>query len=112
MPLADPSSLPLIERLQPGRRAFDQGDFFEAHELWEQVWRALDGEPRQLVQGLIQVAAGLHHRARGRSRPAARLVTKGLEKIARCAPALRAELELDPLAAMVARLVAQPPGDP
>lgn len=112
MPLADHSSLPLTERLQPGRSAFDQGCFFEAHELWEPVWRALDGEPRLLVQGLIQVAAGLHHRARGRSRPAARLVTKGLEKVARCAPALRAELDIAPLTAMVVRLMAQAPGDP
>jgi predicted metal-dependent hydrolase len=102
---------PLTERLAPGRAAFDEGRFFEAHELWEDVWRELEGEERRLVQGLIQIAAGLHHRARGRSRPAARLVAKGLEKVSRCAPALRTELDIDALAAMVARIVMPLPGD-
>ena len=108
----DPPLARLTERMQRGRAAFDGGHFFEAHELWEEVWRELDGEERRLVQGLIQIAAGLHHRARGRSRPAARLVTKGLEKLSRCPPALRAELDIEPLAAQAARLVTRPPGDP
>src|SRR5438477_11994663 len=105
MPLADSSSLPLTKRLEPGRTVFDEGRFFEAHELWEAVWRDLESEERRLVQGLIQIAAGLHHRERGRSGPATRLLTKGLEKLSRCAPALRTELDVDRLAALAARLL-------
>ena len=49
------------------------------------------------MQGLIQIAAALHHLQRGRPRPAARLLAKSLEKLARCSPALRAGLDIDPL---------------
>jgi uncharacterized protein len=69
--------------LQPGWDAFNRGEFFEAHELWEGVWRGLAGDDRSFVQGLIQIAAGLHHLKGGRVRPAARLLAKGAEKIAR-----------------------------
>jgi predicted metal-dependent hydrolase len=103
MPLVDPPLATLTARMEPGRRAFDRGQFFEAHELWEEVWRELEGEPRRLVQGLIQIAAGLHHRRRGRERPAARLVTKGLEKLGGGAPALRAALRIDALVAALAQ---------
>ena len=73
----------LDARLQPGRDAFNRGAFFEAHELWEDVWRNLAGDQRKLVQGLIQIAAGLHHLQRGRQRPAARLLARGVQKISR-----------------------------
>jgi predicted metal-dependent hydrolase len=41
-------------RLEPGRVAFNRGEYFEAHELWEEAWQVLDGVERILVQGLIQ----------------------------------------------------------
>lgn len=68
-------------RLQPGRAAFNRGAFFEAHELWEDDWRDLAGDQRSLVQGLIQIAAGLHHLQHGRQRPAARLLARGVRKL-------------------------------
>ena len=70
-------------RLQPGRTAFNRGAFFEAHELWEDVWRDLAGDQRKLVQGLIQIAAGLHHLRHGRQRPAARLLARACRKLSR-----------------------------
>jgi hypothetical protein len=50
------------------------------------VWRELAGDERRLVQGLIQIAAGLHHLQRGRQRPAARLLARGIDKISRAGP--------------------------
>lgn len=38
----------------------ERGDFFAAHEAWEEIWRSTTPEPRELFQGLVQVAAGLH----------------------------------------------------
>jgi uncharacterized protein len=67
--------------LEPGRAAFNRGAYFEAHELWEDAWRELEGAERTLVQGLIQIAAGLHHLRQDRPRPAAGLLRKGLEKL-------------------------------
>ena len=46
--------------LQEGIEHFNRGEFYDAHEVWEDVWRSNLPEPRKLLQGLIQVAAGLH----------------------------------------------------
>jgi uncharacterized protein len=49
------------ERLfRAGIDLFNQGRFFAAHEAWEEIWRSTTPEPRNLFQGLIQVAAALH----------------------------------------------------
>jgi predicted metal-dependent hydrolase len=95
------------EPLEQGRAAFNRGAFFEAHEHWEHAWRELDGAPRVAVQGLIQIAAGLHHLQQGRSRPAARLLGKGLAKLSRGAPTRFGDLRVDVLAGEVARLLAE-----
>lgn len=45
---------------QEGIDLFNRRDFFAAHEAWEEIWRSTTPEPRELFQGLVQVAAGLH----------------------------------------------------
>jgi hypothetical protein len=66
-----------------GTELFDRGAFFEAHEAWEDRWRVLpDGDERIALQGLIQIAAGLHKLfAAAAPEPAARLLAKGLAKL-------------------------------
>jgi len=44
---------------------FNHGDFFEAHEVLEDIWRAAPDPERKFLQGLIQVAVALHHHSRG-----------------------------------------------
>jgi predicted metal-dependent hydrolase len=95
------------EPLEQGRAAFNRGEFFAAHELWEHAWRQLEGTERVLAQGLIQIAAGLHHLQQGRPRPAGRLLAKGLEKLSRRVTAALADLPIDSLAGDVARLLAE-----
>jgi uncharacterized protein len=105
---------PWATRLEEGRLAFNRGAFFEAHELWEDAWRELTGAQRVLVQGLIQISAGLHHLQHGRRRPAAGLLGKGLAKLSRGAPA-PAGLRTASLAVEVARLLKEletSPGPP
>jgi hypothetical protein len=49
------------ERLfREGIDLFNRGRFFAAHEAWEEIWRSTTPEPKDLFQGLIQVAAALH----------------------------------------------------
>jgi predicted metal-dependent hydrolase len=48
-------------RFRAGAAFFDKEDFFEAHEEWESLWHETRGEPRDFVQGLIQVTSALHH---------------------------------------------------
>ena len=115
MPSPDraPPTLPpaLDARLAPGRAAFNRGEFFAAHELWEDVWRELAGDERLLVQGLIQIAAGLHHLERGQTHAAARVLARGVSKLATwtaAPPSPRAPATSLPIAALahdVARLL-------
>ena len=48
-----------------GLQLFNRGEFFEAHEILEDVWRAAPLEERRFLQGLIQVAVALHHHSTG-----------------------------------------------
>jgi len=43
-----------------GIRLFNQHHFFDAHEVLEDVWRAAPAEQKKFLQGLIQLAVGLH----------------------------------------------------
>jgi predicted metal-dependent hydrolase len=74
---------PSHEAFVRGARLFDQGAFFEAHEVWEERWRVeTDEASRRLLQGLIQIAAGLHKLVVVRDgASASRLLARGLEKL-------------------------------
>lgn len=54
------------EAFAAGLKAYERGEFFEAHELLEPAWMGTDdlGE-RAFLQGLIKLAAGLVHATRG-----------------------------------------------
>jgi uncharacterized protein len=93
-------------RLAEGRAAFNRGEYFQAHELWEEAWRELDGVERTVVQGLIQIAAGLHHLRQRRPRPAAELLRKGRAKLSPGVLTAPADLHVDALARGVDRLLA------
>ncbi|MBI4370342.1 MAG: DUF309 domain-containing protein [Elusimicrobia bacterium] len=42
-------------------RLFNSGQYFQAHESWETLWRQkIEESDRLTLQGLIQIAAGLH----------------------------------------------------
>jgi predicted metal-dependent hydrolase len=48
------------------RKAYERGDFFEAHELLEPAWMGTpEPEERALLQGLIKLAAAYVHEVRG-----------------------------------------------
>jgi predicted metal-dependent hydrolase len=52
---------------------FNRGDFFEAHEVWEDLWMDTAGEDKRFFQSLIQAAVGLLHFCNGNVRGAAKL---------------------------------------
>jgi hypothetical protein len=83
------------ESFARGARLFDAGEFFEAHEVWEERWRvATDKVERNFLQGLIQVAAAFHKLLVMKSaEPASRLLSKGLAKLDAC-PAHVEEMDL------------------
>ena len=60
-------------RFLEGIEHFNKCDFFEAHEVWEELWADTQGHERRFYQGLIQVAVCLHHFGNGNIRGAKKL---------------------------------------
>jgi uncharacterized protein len=40
---------------------FNAREFYDAHEIWEDLWHEEHGEANHFIQGLIQFATALHH---------------------------------------------------
>lgn len=63
-----------------------EGKYFEAHEELEAGWMKASGVEKTLLQGLIQVAAGLHRLRAAPSKPdgAHYLFERGVQKLRAC----------------------------
>ena len=72
--------------LAEGMLLFDRGDYFQAHEVWEELWRATDGPERELVQGLIQAAVSLHHHRNRNRAGESKMRERALDKLQAFAP--------------------------
>ena len=76
------------ELTEEGVELFHRGDYFAAHEAWEEIWRSTTPEPRDLFQGLVQLAAAFHHLdERRRPDVARRVLAKARRRLATVAPA-------------------------
>jgi predicted metal-dependent hydrolase len=89
------NAIPQGDAFARGARLFNAGEFFDAHEAWEDRWRAApEASERRFLQGLIQVAAGFHKLLEMHDSAAAlRLLAKGLAKLNAC-PAQVGDLDL------------------
>ena len=67
----------IVESLQNGQSLFNEGKFFEAHEIWEETWGDTEGDERHLLQGLIQIAAGFYKLQVGMPSGTYKLLLKG-----------------------------------
>ena len=52
-------------RFAEGIKLFNSAEFFEAHEVLEDVWRAAPATDKKFLQGLIQAAVAFHHHSTG-----------------------------------------------
>ena len=103
-----------------GMRAYDAGDFFEAHELMEPAWMGTDDpDERELIQGLIKLAAADVHGVRGNPRGVARNLEGARDRLRRVTDAdviagLRFDLPgvLDAIDRRLVELDADRPTDP
>lgn len=68
----------LFER---GRVLFNAGQFFECHDVWEEVWKRASGDDRLFFQGLIQAAVAILHLERGNLRGAGSTYAKATAKL-------------------------------
>jgi predicted metal-dependent hydrolase len=94
-------SIGLVERaLEEAACLFNEGLFFEVHEVLEAVWLTEWDGVRRLLQGLIQIAVGFHHLESNNPRGALSLLQEGVEKVKGYGPD-RSGLELDRFLAQV-----------
>jgi hypothetical protein len=71
------------EKFKRGLAHFNSRRFFEAHEVWEEIW-LVEAEPEKtFLQGLIQLAAAYHHYERGNPGGAESLLASGIVKLSR-----------------------------
>ncbi len=82
--MADPMSYQ--PRYLAGIVLFNRQDFFEAHEVWEDLWQECCGPERRFYQALIQAAVALLHFGNGNVRGAAKLYRSSRDYMARYAP--------------------------
>jgi len=87
---------PFDPRYLKGIEYFNECDFFEAHEVWEELWADVTGDGRKFYQGLIQVAVCLHHFGNGNIRGAKKLYLTSTNYLAPYAPRF-ADLDVDKL---------------
>jgi predicted metal-dependent hydrolase len=64
-----------------GIELFNRQEFFECHEVLEDLWRQQSDPERQFTQGLIQVAVGYHHLLRGNHAGAVKLFKRGIGRL-------------------------------
>ena len=72
------------DRYQVGIRHFNAREFYDAHEVWEDVWRESDGLEKKFLQGLIQAAVALHHHSTGNVVGACSLMERARRNLAAC----------------------------
>ncbi len=88
----------LEDALDAAALLFDAGLYFEVHELLEPRWLRADGNDRNALQGLIQIAVGFEHLANGNAKGGRALLASGIDKIH---GRILAGLDLDQLAVAV-----------
>ena len=72
--------------LLEGIKLFNAGEYFECHEVLEDIWRAEPDPVRALYQGILQIGVAFHHLRRNNWRGAVKLLDGGSDKVGRFLP--------------------------
>ena len=84
------------EKFQRGISHFNSGKYFEAHEVWEEIWLEETEPEKTFLQGIIQIAAAFHHYCRQNTDGTETLLAAGIVKLSRF-PANHCGLAIDEL---------------
>ena len=76
----------MVSLYEKGIHEFNRGYFFEAHDVWEELWMETTGEKRLFYQGLIQSAVGLYHLSLSNYKGASSQLDKALSKLGHYLP--------------------------
>jgi len=80
--------VPIHPVLRPGLEAYRRGDYVQALVAWEEPWKALTGDDRELALALVRLAGALHHQQHGRPDSSAHLYASSREVLDRLPPAV------------------------
>ncbi len=71
----------LEESLSDALNLFNKQKWYEAHDAFEDIWNTLDGDERQIIQGILQVSVSQFHLSKGNLNGATILLGEGLGRI-------------------------------
>tara|TARA_A100001388_G_scaffold259588_1_gene226996 strand:+ start:221 stop:601 length:381 start_codon:yes stop_codon:yes gene_type:complete len=60
---------------------FNDQKWYEAHDAFEEIWNSVDGDERQIIQGILQVSVSQFHLSKGNLNGATILLGEGLGRI-------------------------------
>ena len=60
---------------------FNSHKWYEAHDAFEEIWNSVDGDERQVIQGILQVSVSQFHLSKGNLNGATILLGEGLGRI-------------------------------
>ena len=60
---------------------FNNHQWYEAHDAFEEIWNNVDGDERQVIQGILQVSVSQFHLSKGNLNGATILLGEGLGRI-------------------------------
>ena len=62
-------------------KLFNNHKWYEAHDAFEDLWNVIEGDERQIIQGILQVAVSQFHLSKGNLNGATILLGEGLGRI-------------------------------
>ena len=75
------STKSLKESLINALNHFNNHEWYEAHDAFEEIWNTVDGDERQVIQGILQVSVSQLHLSKGNLNGATILLGEGLCRI-------------------------------
>ena len=77
----DESTKSFKDSLFTALNLFNNHEWYEAHDAFEEIWNSVDGDERQVIQGILQVSVSQFHLSKGNLNGATILLGEGLGRI-------------------------------
>ena len=79
--MIDESTKIFQDSLHAALNLFNNQKWYEAHDAFEDIWNTVDGDKRQVIQGMLQVSVSQFHLSKGNLNGATILLGEGLGRI-------------------------------
>jgi uncharacterized protein len=77
---------PMPAGLRAGIAMYNRGEYYQCHEVLEDIWRVESDDVRYLYQGILQIGVAFHHLGNANWRGATGLLSGGIAKVSRFCP--------------------------